>query len=132
MRSSLSDISLVTIKSPVRRFEVPTALGASSGRNFKSKSGTGIIDLLVPLCFRSSCPKVLRCFTNFGSGALAPRQRLEELRGEVDGELAKANIDPDKVGQSAAGRRQHQSHVALRGHKPEHERALSAGLGEDR
>ena len=39
-------------------------------RNFKSKSGTRIIELLVPLCFRSSCQRVLRCITNFGSGAL--------------------------------------------------------------
>src|SRR5437870_10291488 len=40
-------------------------------RNFKSKSGTRIINLLVPLCFRSSCQRVPRCITNFGSGALA-------------------------------------------------------------
>src|SRR6266478_2739066 len=39
-------------------------------RNFKSKSGTRIICLLVPLCFRSSCDRVPRCITNFGSGAL--------------------------------------------------------------
>src|SRR2546427_10718710 len=38
-----------------RRFEVPTAVAAGSFRNFKSKSGTRIINLLVPLCFRSSC-----------------------------------------------------------------------------
>src|SRR5436305_10427421 len=53
------------------RFEVPTAVAANSVRNFKSKSGTRIIELLVPLCFRSSCRMVLRCITNFGSGALA-------------------------------------------------------------
>src|SRR2546425_9446948 len=41
-----------------------------SFRNFKSKSGTRIINLLVPLCFRSSCQRVLQCITNFGSGAL--------------------------------------------------------------
>jgi tRNA (guanine-N7-)-methyltransferase len=28
--------------------------------------------LLVPLCFRSSCQRVLQCITNFGSGALGP------------------------------------------------------------
>src|SRR6266508_1617278 len=54
-----------------RRFEVPTPLAANSVRNFKSKSGTRIIELLVPLCFRSSCQRVLQCITNFGSGALA-------------------------------------------------------------
>src|SRR5258705_5644041 len=53
-----------------RRFEVPTPPAANSVRNFKSKSGTGIIELLVPLCFRSSCQWLLRCITNFGSGAL--------------------------------------------------------------
>src|SRR2546426_7509964 len=42
-----------------------------SFRNFKSKSGTRIINLLVPLCFRSSCQRVPQCITNFGSGALA-------------------------------------------------------------
>ncbi len=39
--------------------------------NFKSKSGTRIMELLVPLCFRSSCQSVLRRITNFGNGALA-------------------------------------------------------------
>src|SRR5947208_10228019 len=34
-----------------RRFEVPTPPAANSVRNFKSKSGTGIIELLVPLLF---------------------------------------------------------------------------------
>ncbi len=45
-------------------------LAASSFRNFKSKSGTRIIYLLVPLCFRSSCKRVPQCITNFGNGAL--------------------------------------------------------------
>src|SRR5262249_32190119 len=53
------------------RFEVPAAPAANSVRNFKSKSGTRIISLLVPLCFRSSCQWLPRWFTNFGSGALA-------------------------------------------------------------
>src|SRR5882672_1469371 len=43
---------------------------ATSVRNFKSKSGTRTIELLVPLCFRSSCQGVLRRITNFGNGAL--------------------------------------------------------------
>jgi hypothetical protein len=42
-------------------------------RNFKSKSGTRIIELLVPFGFRSSCPSVLRCITNFENRALAGR-----------------------------------------------------------
>src|SRR5262249_9897485 len=53
-----------------RRFEVPTPPAANSSRNFKSKSGTRIINLLVPLCFRSSCRVVLQCITNFEGGAL--------------------------------------------------------------
>src|SRR5215510_4468335 len=52
------------------RFEVPAVLAADSVRNFKSKSGTRIINLLVPLCFRSSCQWLPRWLTNFGSGAL--------------------------------------------------------------
>ena len=43
------------VASQCRRFEVPTPFAASSFRNFKSKSGTRMIGLLVPLCFRSSC-----------------------------------------------------------------------------
>src|SRR6266545_8200904 len=52
-----------------RRFEVPTPPAANSVRNFKSKSGTRVIEL--PLCFRSSCLGLLRRITNFGDGALA-------------------------------------------------------------
>src|SRR5262245_35692457 len=48
-------------------------VAAHSVRNFKSRSGTRSIELLVPLCFRSSCQGVLRCITNFGSGALAAK-----------------------------------------------------------
>src|SRR5262249_20594613 len=39
-------------------------------RNFKSKSGTRIVELLVPFSFRSSCPSVPRCITNFENRAL--------------------------------------------------------------
>src|SRR5262249_33735870 len=39
-------------------------------RNFKSKSGTRVIELLVPFGFRSSCPSVPRCITNFENRAL--------------------------------------------------------------
>jgi hypothetical protein len=35
------------------------------------KSGTRIIEMLVPLCFRSSCQNMLRRITNFGNGAPA-------------------------------------------------------------
>ena len=38
------------------------SIAASSFRNFKSKSGTRIIDLLVLLCFRSSYRRLLRCY----------------------------------------------------------------------
>src|SRR5260221_5507690 len=79
-----------------RRFEVPTLPAANSIRNFKSKSGTRIIELLVPLCFRSSCQSMLRRMTNFGNGALAADsqpldQRLVATRvdtGEIIEQLA--------------------------------------------
>ena len=35
-----------------------------------NRDGIRIIDLPVPSCFRSSCQKLLRCITNFGSRAL--------------------------------------------------------------
>src|SRR5258707_13484150 len=60
-----------------RRFEVATPPAASLFRNFKTKSGTRIITLLVPLCFRSSCQRVPRRITNFGSGALDPHHHLD-------------------------------------------------------
>src|SRR5215470_8291623 len=41
-------------------------------RNFKSKSGTRIIELLVPFGFRSSYSSVPRCITNFENRALVP------------------------------------------------------------
>src|SRR5437764_13425155 len=50
-------------------------------RNFKSKSGTRIIELLVPFGFRSSWPSVPRYITNFENRALA--QRLVEQRVEL-------------------------------------------------
>src|SRR4030095_15350278 len=59
-----------------RRFEVPTAVAENSFRNFQSKSGTGAIELPVPLCFRSSCQRLLRGNTNFGSGALVEAYSL--------------------------------------------------------
>src|SRR6266508_3180961 len=40
-------------------------------RNFKSKSGTRIICLLVPLLLPKFVSEVPQCITNFGSGALA-------------------------------------------------------------
>src|SRR6266571_8380112 len=55
-----------------RRFEVPTPPAANSVRNFKLKSGTRIIELLVPLCFRSSCQSMLRRITNFGNWGTSP------------------------------------------------------------
>src|SRR5439155_11177591 len=65
---------------------------SNSVRNFKSKSGTRIIELRVPLCFRSSCQSVLRCITNFGNGALG----LSPTHGRIDcgiGELGVARSD---------------------------------------
>ena len=40
-------------------------------KELEIESGTRIIELLVPLCFRSSCQRVRPGNTNFGSGALA-------------------------------------------------------------
>src|SRR5204863_9370536 len=45
-------------------------------RNFKSKSGTRIIELLVPFGFRSSYSSVPRCITNFENRALVARLEL--------------------------------------------------------
>ena len=45
-------------KASAADFEVPAAFAANSFRNFKSKSGTKFIDLLVPLCFRSFVSEV--------------------------------------------------------------------------
>src|SRR5438105_15488708 len=49
-------------------------------RNFKSKSGTRIICLLVPLLPPKFVSGVPQCITNFGSGALAA-WRLQERSG---------------------------------------------------
>src|SRR3954447_16055791 len=66
---------------PILSSYTPTA---NSVRNFKSKSGTRIVELLVPLCFRSSCQSALRCITNFRNGALVfeadSHARVEKLR----------------------------------------------------
>src|SRR3954452_9654958 len=51
---------------PILSSYTPTA---NSVRNFKSKSGTRIVELLVPLCFRSSCQSVLGRTAYFGNGA---------------------------------------------------------------
>jgi hypothetical protein len=48
-------------------------------RNFKSKSGTRIIELLVPFGFRSSYLSVPRCITNFENRALGVRQEEERM-----------------------------------------------------
>src|SRR5437868_11454734 len=52
-------------------------------RNFKSKSGTRIIELLVPFGFRSSYSSVPRCITNFENRALA-RLQLEADYSDYD------------------------------------------------
>src|SRR5262247_4864196 len=85
-----------------RRFEVPTPPAVSSFRNFKSKSGTRSIYLLVPLCFRSSCQRVLPCITNFGSGALALQQRHG---GGVHAPVARDHDTPAALGAAAVPRR---------------------------
>src|SRR6266851_7691881 len=52
--------------------EVRTPLAASSIANFGFKRDTRIIELLVPLRFRSSYQSVQQGLTNFGIGALVP------------------------------------------------------------
>src|SRR5262249_8716186 len=41
------------------------------GSEIGHAAGPRIMNLVVPLCFRSSCQTVPRCITSFGSGALA-------------------------------------------------------------
>src|SRR5437660_1226759 len=68
-------------------------------RNFKSKSGTRIIGLLVPLCFRSSCQGVPRCITNFGSGALAHFQPEEtKMANPAEDRTASLRRDVETAG----------------------------------
>src|SRR5215510_9203763 len=81
-----------------RRFEVPTPPAASPFRNFKSKAGTRSAYLLVPLCFRSSCQRVLPCMTNSGSGALALQQRHG---GGVHALVARDHDTPAALGAAA-------------------------------
>src|SRR5262249_13587888 len=57
-----------------RRSEAPAPPAASSFQELQIESGTRIICVLVPLCFRSSCQTVPQCITNFGNGALASAQ----------------------------------------------------------
>src|SRR4029453_14284544 len=58
----------------------------------KSRSGTRIIELLVPLCFRSSCQSI----TNFGNGALVTARLVLLLRiGQpvhVDNKIAHVGV----------------------------------------
>src|SRR5262249_55069396 len=61
-----------------RRLEVPTPIWANLFRRFKSKSGTRIIDLLVPPCFLSWCWRLPRWFTNFA------KRGTRAFSGKVD------------------------------------------------
>ena len=54
-------------------------------RNFKSKSGTKIIELLVPFGFRSSCPRMPHRITNFENRALAICHGTKRSHGHVAG-----------------------------------------------
>src|SRR3712207_8819471 len=45
-----------------------------------------------------------------------PEQWRQQQRRPVDRELAKREVEPGRAGQHAVGRREHQTHVALRGH----------------
>ena len=82
--------------------------------------------LLVPLCFRSSCQRVPRCITNFGSGALvlatlpkadrfflgvessatgrAWRDRLNERGNALAAAIAQRHGLPDLLARIIAGR----------------------------
>src|SRR5262249_53111922 len=72
--------------SSAKQFRVGTALVPPISSSYRGcsklvkeleiESGTRIIELLVPLCFRSSCQRVPPCITNFGSGALAGMSRI--------------------------------------------------------
>src|SRR5499427_9613394 len=67
-----------------RRIEVPTPLAASSFRNFKSKSGTRIIELLVPLSLPKFVPEPsFNGRRTSEAGALAHRRQYHALDGEA-------------------------------------------------
>src|SRR5262249_2239536 len=72
----------------------PTPLAASSFRNCKieKRHCTRIIELLVPLCFRSSCQDVRRCITNFGSGALAAPHQEARMSARIRSTLTRRRI----------------------------------------
>jgi len=74
--------------------KVPTPPAANSVRNFKSKSGTRIMELLVPLCFRSSYQSVLRCITNFENVALATRRSLEFRYDAIESDHSADAVEP--------------------------------------
>src|SRR2546421_12889938 len=54
-------------------------------RNFKSKSGTRIIYLLVPLLLPKFVSEVPQCITNFGSGAPVPKPQCRSGGPECQG-----------------------------------------------
>src|SRR5215510_13357931 len=61
-----------------RRFEVPPALPHAREGTSNRKAARDPLDLPVPLCVRSSCQRVLRPITNFGSGARGDLSREHE------------------------------------------------------
>src|SRR3954452_17077620 len=77
-----------------RRFEIPASVTRVHLRNFKSKSGTRIIELLVPFGFRSSCPRVPHRITNFENRALAPQCAV------IDCSRAQGNSSACRLAQS--------------------------------
>src|SRR3984893_11390105 len=55
-----------------------------------------------------------------------PDDRFEQLRRQIDWELTEGEIQPRRPGQHAVRRSQHQSHVTLRDHQAERQRAFVA------
>src|SRR6266567_2585419 len=108
-----------------RRFEVPASPAASSFRDFKSISGTRIGYLLVPLCFRSSCQRVPRCITDFGSRALARKEYLVNEQPEHQPPERGADAEQRKTGGGGEKGREARQPILLVLHATQHRAAES-------
>lgn len=73
---------------------------------------------------RSSSPSSLGGFR--WASEHPSRQRLKEMRRQIDRELRKSEIQPREIRQGPTGYRKHQPQIALRGHESKREGALPA------
>src|SRR5262245_25291031 len=72
--------TVASIRSWCRRFEVPASPARTLSGTSNRKAALDSFELLVALCFRSSCQNVSRCIPNFGNGALV----VDIERGSLD------------------------------------------------